>query len=118
MTTVQQRDPHMPARTASSAPIEELPQTRNLTAAQVRAIRTVMQIFVEEDLAFGTRRSAQRWCVRCEGDRPGAGSIDYECGSFCNPCATDYELARARGVVRTPHEFLAITPTNGGRHHG
>ena len=118
MTTVQQPDSCTPARAASWPPIEDLSPTRNLTAAQVRAIRAVMQIFVEEDLAFGTRRSALQWCVRCEGDRPGAGSIDYECGSFCNPCATDYELARARGVVRTPHEFLAITPTNGGRHHG
>jgi hypothetical protein len=106
MTTVQQRNPSSPARAGAATPIEEFAETRTLTAAQVRAIRTVMQIFVEEDLAFGTRRSAPRWCARCEAERPGAGSIDYDCGSFCNPCATEYELARARGMVHTPREFL------------
>jgi hypothetical protein len=82
--------------------------TRTLTAAQVRAIRTAMHTFVEEDLAFGSGRSTRRWCVRCKAERPAAGSISYECGDLCNACATDYELTRARGLVWSPREFLSL----------
>lgn len=83
-------------------------QPRTLTAAQVRAIRTAMYTFVEEDLAFGATRPARRWCVRCQEDRPAAGFISYECGDLCNACATQYELSRARGLVWSPNEFLAL----------
>ncbi|MGH2588422.1 MAG: hypothetical protein ACRDJE_26170 [Dehalococcoidia bacterium] len=91
------RDAEAPRLTAAA---------RTLTAAQVRAIRTAMQIFVEEDLAFGRGKSAHRWCVRCEGERPAAGFIAYEGGDLCNECATLYEIARAQGLVLSPREFL------------
>ena len=106
MSTVQQRAPRSSVDTITAARNSGGEVFRTLTAAQERAIRTAMQIFVEEDLAFGARRAALRWCVRCAAERPGAGSIDYECGSLCNPCATAYELARAQGLVRTPAQFL------------
>ena len=81
---------------------------RSLTPGQVQAIRTVMQLFVEEDLAAGPPRTRPRWCAGCEAPRPGAGFITYECADLCHGCATAYELARARGTVHTPGEFLMV----------
>ena len=109
MTTARPAVLPNPSRTeVSSAPLAYPDAPRTLTAAQVRAIRAAMHTFVEEDLAFGSTRPARRWCVRCKGDRPAAGFIDYECGDLCNACATDYELSRARGLVWSPHEFLSL----------
>lgn len=87
------------------------PEVRVLTAAQVRAIRTAMHTFVEEDLAFGGARACRRWCARCAAHRPAAGFVAYESGDLCNDCATDYELARARGLVWSVEEFLSSEPS-------
>jgi hypothetical protein len=87
------------------------PEVRVLTAAQVRAIRTAMHTFVEEDLAFGRAKAGRRWCARCAAHRPAAGFVAYESGDLCNECATDYELARARGLVWSVGEFLASEPS-------
>ncbi|MGD9895445.1 MAG: hypothetical protein AB7R89_12150 [Dehalococcoidia bacterium] len=109
MTTARQVVlPIPPEMEVSPAPASGPAQPRTLTAAQVRAIRTAMYTFVEEDLAFGAARPARRWCVRCNADRPAAGFISYECGDLCNACATQYELSRARGLVWSPNEFLAL----------
>ena len=82
---------------------------RVLTAAQERAIRAAMQTFVDDDVAFGAaRRTARLWCVRCRDERGAEGFVDYDGDAFCNACATDYELARARGLVWTPAEFLRL----------
>ena len=83
-------------------------EARTLTPGQVQAIRTVMQLFVEEDLAAGPPRTRSRWCAGCGAPRPGAGFISYECADLCHPCATAYELARARGTVQTAGEFLTV----------
>ncbi len=80
---------------------------RVLSFAQTRAIKAAMETFIEEDLAFGMKRSARRWCVRCKADRPGAGFIGYEGGDLSNACATDYELARACGAVSCAEEFIS-----------
>ena len=82
--------------------------THTLTSQQVQAIRDTMRLFVEEDLSRGTAHSTRRLCTRCEQDRPGAGFIAYEGSDLCNPCATVFELARARGVVRSLPEFLRV----------
>ena len=82
--------------------------TRTLTPDQLRAIRTVMRLFKEEDLGAGRERIAPRWCVHCEAHRPGAGFIRYEDGDLCNPCATEYEIVRARGIARTVWEFRTL----------
>ena len=79
---------------------------RALSAVQERAIRAAMYTFVEDDLAFGSARGTRRWCRRCRAQRPAPGFVAYDEGSLCNPCATAYELARARDEVRTPAEFL------------
>ena len=83
-------------------------EARTLTPGQVQAIRTVMQLFVEEDLAAGPPRTRSRWCAGCEAPRPGAGFIAYECADLCHGCATAYELARACGTVQTPGEFVTV----------
>lgn len=80
--------------------------THSLTPLQVQAIRTAMHLFVEEDRARGEAASAWRRCTRCDQARQGAGFISYEGGDLCNPCATVFELARARGIVHTLPEFL------------
>jgi hypothetical protein len=82
------------------------PPQRELTAAQERAIRTAMQTFVEDDLAFGSGRGLRRWCDRCRVQRPAPGFVAYEDAALCNSCATQFEIARARGLVWTPAEFL------------
>lgn len=81
---------------------------RPLTAVQERAIRRAMLTFVEDDLAGGAARTAPRWCVCCRAQRPGAGFICYNGVDLCNACATNYELAHARGVVQSPEEFLSF----------
>ena len=96
----------MPHPAGSPVSVEVAPP-RVLTLRQERAIRTAMQTFVDDDLAFGSLRSAQRWCDCCRAQRSAPGFVDYECGALCNRCATEYELSRARGLVLTPAEFLA-----------
>ena len=94
---------------AEGVPVRRAPRTdRTLTRVQEAAIRRAMQIFVEEDLAFGGARTVMRWCVRCQAGRPGAGFVAYDAGGLCNPCATLYELARMRGTVRTPADFVGL----------
>lgn len=79
---------------------------RTLTPSQVRAIRAVMRIFVDDDLANGVPPGKQLYCRACEQYRPAAGFIQYGRLTFCNDCAIDYEIARARGLLCTPEEFL------------
>ncbi len=78
---------------------------RTLTAGQVVAIRAVMQLFVDEDIAKGITPDQQLDCDACDQPRPAAGYIRYGERSFCNRCALEYELQRARGIVRTASEF-------------
>jgi len=96
----------VPQPAASSVQVD-VSRMRVLTQRQERAIRTAMQTFVDDDLAFGSLRSTQRWCDCCRADRSAPGFVDYDCGALCNRCATEYELSRARGLVWTPAEFLA-----------
>ena len=90
-------------------PLRHFPEaTHTLTSQQVQAIRDTMHLFVEQDLTRGSACIAHRRCSRCEEDRPGAGFITYDGSELCNPCATVFELARARGIVRTLSEFLRL----------
>ncbi len=75
------------------------------TAAQVRAVRAVMRLLMEDDLARGGARR-ECWCARCAAPRPAAGAVTYEGVTLCNACATRYELARVAGRVRSVHAFL------------
>lgn len=76
-----------------------------LTAAQVRAIRAVMRLLVEDDLARNLAQ-AERWCARCAALRPAAGAVTYDGVALCNACATHFELARTAGRVASVHAFL------------
>jgi hypothetical protein len=84
------------------------PPGRELTAAQERAIRAAMQTFVDDDLAFGSGRRLRRWCVGCRAERPAPGFVAYEGAALCNPCATEFELIRARGLADTAVAFLFL----------
>ena len=79
---------------------------RALTPRQVHAIREVMRIFVEDDLANGVPPGKRLFCHACEASRPAAGFIKYGRLAFCNACAVEYEMARARALVGAPEEFL------------
>jgi hypothetical protein len=77
-----------------------------LSREQTRAVRTVMRIFAEEDLAHGVSRRARRLCQRCHRERPAAGFICYSGAALCNTCATAFELARLRHTAVTVSDWL------------
>ncbi len=60
-----------------------------------------MRLFVEDDLANGISPRASQRCDICESPRPMAGFIRYDGRLACNDCATDYEIRRAFGQVRS-----------------
>jgi formate dehydrogenase maturation protein FdhE len=72
----------------------------------VAAIRAAMQLFVEDDLARGVRRTDRLYCDACQRPRPAAGGIRYGRYALCNGCATEYEVARAHGGLATPGQFV------------
>jgi hypothetical protein len=77
-----------------------------LSPTQLAGIRAVMQTFVADDLARGVSPVARMYCDTCEGARPRPGFLAYERYQLCNTCATAYEVARARGWVATPGQFV------------
>lgn len=78
---------------------------RTLTRREVQAVRTVMHLFRDDDLAQGIARSARRWCACCNRARPAAGFITYEALAFCNTCAAGFEFARLRHMAHTAAEY-------------
>ncbi len=83
------------------------------TARQVAAVRTVMQLFVDQDLESGVSPRRVMRCARCGQLRPLPGFLLYDGVRFCNRCATEYELARIGGQARTASEFLRDVPAAG-----
>jgi hypothetical protein len=81
-------------------------EKRSLNALQVRAIRTAMQLFVEDDLGKAPRSCAHLACDACEQARPAEGFIQYGRYQVCNRCATNYEIAHAKGLVETPGQYI------------
>jgi|GEM_PF-3611164 len=82
------------------------PMVRPLSAAQIEAIRRAMRVFVEDDLARGEEPHRRAYCDGCERARPVAGFIQYDRYSLCNDCATEYEIARARGIVASVGHYV------------
>ena len=80
---------------------------RSLSGNQLAAIRAVMRLFVEDDLAQGVSPRDRIECVACAAVRPAPGFVTYDGSTVCNACATAYEIDRARGLVRVIGEFLA-----------
>ena len=77
-----------------------------LTAGQLTAIRTVMALFVDDDLTRGISPRAELYCRACQQGRPMPGFILYERYQFCNRCATEYEVARLCSMVASPGQFV------------
>jgi len=65
-----------------------------------------MHLFVEEDEASGLTLVQRRFCDACEKARPAAGFIQYGRYSLCNPCATAYEIAQARGMTLSAGQYV------------
>jgi hypothetical protein len=82
------------------------PEERSLTASQINAIRAAMKLFVEDDLARGVLGSGRIYCDGCERPRPSAGVITYGRYVLCNNCAIEYEVARARGAITMPGQYV------------
>ena len=78
-----------------------------LTQRQVDAIKTAMHLFVEEDLERGVLPQSTRPCSVCRRPRSAAGFVTYGEFRLCNQCATEYEISRAQGIVRSINDFLA-----------
>lgn len=86
--------------------VERAPSLRSLSHGQIEAIRSAMQLFIDDDLARGVRRTDRMYCDACQRPRPAAGVIRYGRYALCNCCATEYEVARAKGALSTPGQFV------------
>jgi hypothetical protein len=82
------------------------PGARPLSASQIEAIRTAMQLFVDDDVARGVAVSNRIYCDACQRARPAAGFIQYGRYAVCNSCAIEYEVAHARGVISSPGQYV------------
>lgn len=87
---------------------ELTPVGRALTAEQLDAVRAIMRLFVDDDLAKGISPARQLLCAACERWQSAPGFILYERSEFCNDCATDFETARLRGLARTAADYLNL----------
>jgi hypothetical protein len=83
------------------------PARRTLTSDQLAAARAAMDLVREDDLARGVSPLLHRRCDGCQRWRSAPGFVQYESVYLCHACATGYELARLRGVARTPAAYLA-----------
>lgn len=86
--------------------VHEAPRACRLSHNQVAAIRAAMRLFIEDDLDNGVSPAARQYCDACERHRPAAGFLGYGRHQLCNPCASEYELAHAAGLVATVGSYL------------
>jgi hypothetical protein len=77
-----------------------------LSPEQTAAIRAVMHIFVEDDLASGVSADQKLACDACRTEQQAPGFIQYDRHFVCNSCAGDYEIARAEGKVQSAADFV------------
>ncbi|MGE0544274.1 MAG: hypothetical protein AB7R89_29275 [Dehalococcoidia bacterium] len=82
------------------------PATRALTSQQVAAIRDVMHLFLEDDLDRGIPPGVSEYCPACDAPKPLPGFVRYDDVALCNACATDYEIARTRGLVQDAATYI------------
>jgi hypothetical protein len=82
------------------------PAVRALRPEQAAAIAAMMRLFVEDDLANGVPPTRRMNCDACQRLQPAAGFIQYDRYLFCNGCAIDYELARARGLALSAGQYV------------
>jgi hypothetical protein len=79
---------------------------RNLSQAQEVAIRTAMRLFLEDSLGRDNGANQRVYCDACQQSQPAAGSIRYRRYQLCNTCATQFELALARGYTASAGQFV------------
>jgi hypothetical protein len=77
-----------------------------LSTGEMEAIRAALSLFVEDDIARGVAAFSRLFCDACQRARPAAGFIQYGRYATCNACAIEYEVARARGLLGTPGQFV------------
>lgn len=65
-----------------------------------------MRVFVDDDLARGVTPNQRLYCDPCQRPQPMLGFIQYDRYQMCNACATEYEVARARGVSLSAGQFV------------
>jgi hypothetical protein len=65
-----------------------------------------MRAFVEDDISKGTQTTDRRYCDACERLRSAAGFVQYERYVICNLCATEYEVANARGIALSAGQYV------------
>ena len=82
------------------------PVPHSLSTSQIASIRAAMHLFVEDDESSGHLLDQRRYCDACERVRPAAGFIQYGRYALCNPCATTYEIARARGMAVSAGQYV------------
>jgi formate dehydrogenase maturation protein FdhE len=102
---IQSQYPAISSNPAAAAPREGA-AGRVLSSAQLAAIHAVMHLFVDDDLAAGVSPHTRIHCDACVGPRPQPGAIRYERYLLCNGCATEYEVARIRGVVAAAGQYV------------
>lgn len=94
-----------PARAAAGWPSL---RRRTPTGAQIAAVRVVMRLFADDDLANGVSPERRQRCAACRSWQPAPGFVEYERLAFCNVCATAYEIDRLRGVIDAAPEYVAL----------
>jgi hypothetical protein len=79
---------------------------RALTKRQLDAIRVAMRHRVDEDLARGRSLAERRYCDACERACAAPGFVSYNRYLLCNTCATEFEVANARGLPVSAGQFV------------
>jgi hypothetical protein len=79
---------------------------RMLSRTQEAAIRTAMRLFLDDDLGQLNGPNHRVYCDACQRSQPAAGSIRYRRYQLCNACATQFELALARGFTASAGQFV------------
>src|SRR6476646_807146 len=78
---------------------------KSLSSGRVTAIIDAMRARLEKDLALGPV-VGRLYCDACQRVRSGAGFVSYGRYTVCNQCATEYEVANARGILTTVGQFV------------
>jgi hypothetical protein len=78
---------------------------KSLNNGRVTAIIDAMRALLEKDLALGPA-VGRLYCDACQRVRGGAGFVSYGRYSICNQCATEYEVANARGIPTSVGQFV------------
>lgn len=79
---------------------------RAISRSRLAAIRAAMYRFVQDDVSRGLAPDERRYCDACECPRAAAGFVQYDRYLICNACATEYEIANARGLAVTAGQYV------------